>query len=84
MATLSVKRGPTDNAVFSAHSFTWYGAQRLYWNGPGGRLSLMFGDALISIEHPSANGAYGTFREAREAARAFFSAMETEWESAGR
>lgn len=79
MAVLSVKRGITDNAVFVGRSYTWNGETRLYWNGPGSALKLMFGDALISIEHPAANGSYSTFRDARDAARSFFQAVETEF-----
>lgn len=76
MSALSVERGVTGAAIFRARSYRWHGFERLYWNGPGARLRYMFGDALISIEHPSADGSYATFLEARKAAIAFFAELE--------
>jgi hypothetical protein len=78
VATLSVERGVTDNAIFRSRSYRTYGYTELYWNGPGSGLKLMLGQMLISIEHRTADGTYQTFREAREAARAFFTAVEQE------
>ena len=45
---------------------------RFYWNGPGARLYLMFGDALVRIDHPAADGAYLTVRDAESAVRAMY------------
>jgi hypothetical protein len=62
---ITVRRGPMGNAVWTV------GGHRYYWNGPGARLKLMFGEQLVSIDHPSADGNYRTYGEALAALRRF-------------
>lgn len=59
------KRGPGGNAVWTV------GGHSYYWNGPGSRLKLMFGDQLVSIDASEASGHYETLREAEAAVRRF-------------
>lgn len=56
----------------SEHFTSWtVDGHRYYWNGPGSRLKLVFGDTLVPIEHPTADGSYRTYREADLALRRF-------------
>ncbi len=59
------KRGITGNVVWTVDGHSYY------WNGPGSRLSLMFGDQLVPIDAPEASGHYETTREAEAAVRRF-------------
>lgn len=49
-----------------------------YWNGPGGRLYLLFGDVsspnLVTIDDPAADGSYKTRGEAETALRKYLGA----------
>lgn len=58
-------RGPVGNVIWTV------GGYRFYWNGPGSRINLMFGDQLVPIDAPEANGNYDTVREAEAAVRRF-------------
>ena len=58
-------RAPGGNVVWTVDGHSYY------WNGPGARLHLMFGDQLVSVDHPSASGSYETSREAEAAVRRF-------------
>lgn len=62
---IRVRRGVTGNAIWTV------GNHRYYWNGPGARLKLMFGDQLVTIDHPSADGNYSTYAAALAALRRF-------------
>lgn len=58
-------RGPGGNVVWTVDGHSYY------WNGPGSRLKLMFGDQLVTIDAPEASGHYETVREAEAAVRRF-------------
>jgi hypothetical protein len=45
------------------------------WFGPGSRLGLIFGDSLVTIEHPTADGSYESARDARAALGRFLASF---------
>lgn len=59
------KRGPVGNVVWTVDGHSYY------WNGLGSRLSLMFGNQLVSIDASEASGRYETSRAAEVAMRRF-------------
>lgn len=75
-------RGVIGNAILTAHGIGG-GDAAYYWNGPGSRLYLMFGDALVRIDHPAADGAYATLRDAENAVRAFVNTGSPEMAACG-
>ncbi len=50
------------------------------WNGPGSRLRIgqafVAGGAMTTIDHPVADGAYATFRDADDAVERFRAIVE--------
>lgn len=61
--------GPTNACMF--HATVGRRPTRIYWNGPGARLKLVWGDQLTSIDHPTADMAHDDRASARRAAAAF-------------
>ena len=69
MSQLGHSVGVTGNAAWSFKGA--HGRENYYWNGPGSRLYLLFGDSLVAIDHPAADGSYRTMKEASAALRRY-------------
>ena len=54
-----VQIGPTGAVIWKAKGAA-PGWHSFFWNGPGSRLKLMFGDQLLTIDPPSADDVYYT------------------------
>ena len=72
MSKLKVTKSPTGLRRWDLPQSELY----ILWLGPGCRLSLCFGDAQTSIQHPTASGTYQTEKEATAAVEAFVRSCE--------
>jgi hypothetical protein len=70
-AEFASSRGPTGAVIWRDGA-----GHRFFWSGPGGRLKLMFGEQLVSIQHHTADGNYETAREAAAAVARFVAAAK--------